>query len=166
MPKAIPLTALFATAAGIVIIDQITKGMANAWLIYGQPNPLLPRLNITLHYNEGAAFSFLSDAGGWQRYFFSVVAAAVSLVIIVWLRRLSAAEVGLAWSLALVLGGAVGNLIDRVFLGYVVDFISVHWAGWYFPTFNVADSAITLGAVGLIWDSFRSSPSKQQINGG
>ena len=108
----------------------------------------------------------MSDAGGWQRYFFSVVAAAVSLVIIVWLRRLSAAEVGLAWSLALVLGGAVGNLIDRVFLGYVVDFISVHWAGWYFPTFNVADSAITLGAVGLIWDSFRSSPSKQQINGG
>jgi Lipoprotein signal peptidase len=70
MPKAIPLTALFATAAGIVIIDQITKGLANAWLIYAQPNPLLPWLNITLHYNEGAAFSFLSDAGGWQRYFF------------------------------------------------------------------------------------------------
>ena len=144
----------------VVILDQATKTLASEQLIYAQPNYVFWWLDITLHHNTGAAFSFLSDAGGWQRYFFSIVASVVSIAIIAWLSRLKAHEVRLGWALALVLAGAVGNLIDRVTLGYVVDFISVHWDNWYFPTFNLADSSITIGAVLLLIDSFLT-PSTQ-----
>ena len=140
-------------SAVVVILDQWTKALALAHLEYGQPVKLLPVLNMTLQYNTGAAFSFLSDAGGWQRWFFSAVAIVVSLGICVWLARLPREEKLLALSLSLILGGAIGNLWDRLLLGHVVDFISVHYQRWYFPTFNVADSAVTVGAILMILDA-------------
>ncbi len=141
-------------AAVIVLVDQITKVWADASLVYGQPNPILPVLDITLHYNPGAAFSFLSDAGGWQRWFFTVISAAVSVYLLVWLMKLRRQQWLLSMALTLVLGGALGNLWDRVRLGHVIDFISVHWGNAYFPTFNIADAAISVGAVLLIIDTF------------
>lgn len=108
-------------------------------------------------YNTGAAFSFLAGESGWQRWFFAVIAVAVSITLVVWLKRLKASETWLAVALALVLGGALGNLHDRVLLGHVVDFILVHWQDrYYFPAFNLADSAITVGALMLFVDMFKS----------
>jgi signal peptidase II len=159
MPRASRLILWFGAALALIVVDQATKAWASASLVYGQPNEIFSWLDITLHHNEGAAFSFLSDAGGWQRYFFTGIAVGVSAVICVWMTRLKPEEYWLGWALALVLSGAVGNVIDRILLGYVVDFISVHWQHWYFPTFNIADSCITLGAVGLLVDGFKS-PSK------
>ncbi|WP_232059085.1 signal peptidase II [Kineobactrum salinum] len=141
-------------ALTVVVLDQLTKGLADQYLQYGTPVPLTPWFNLTLQYNSGAAFSFLSDAGGWQRYLFSVVAGMISLVLIVWLSRLSRGQYLLGLALALILGGAIGNLWDRLVLGHVIDFISVHYGGYYFPAFNLADSAITVGAVCMILDSF------------
>lgn len=144
----------FTLAAVVVVLDQITKQVASSELSYAMPEPVFFWLNMTLHHNQGAAFSFLSDAGGWQRWFFTALAAVVSLVLVIWLRRLGPQQRVLALGLSLVLGGAVGNLLDRLRLGYVVDFISVHYQSWYFPTFNIADAAISVGAVFLIIDSF------------
>jgi signal peptidase II len=138
----------------LVLADQWTKGLAVAGLVEGRPQVLLPVLNLSLHYNSGAAFSFLEDAGGWQRWAFSAVALGISVVLCVWLSRLRREEWLLACSLSFILGGAVGNLWDRVRLGQVVDFISVHYGGWYFPTFNLADSAISVGAGLMILDAF------------
>lgn len=160
MPSASTKLQWLMAILAVVILDQATKSWASEQLIYAQPNYVFWWLDITLHHNTGAAFSFLSDAGGWQRYFFSIVASVVSIAIIVWLSRLKAYEMRLGWALVLVLAGAMGNLIDRVTLGYVVDFISVHWDNWYFPTFNVADSSITIGAILLLIDSFLT-PSTQ-----
>ena len=122
------------------------------YLEYGVLVPLLPVLDLTLLHNTGAAFSFLSDAGGWQRWFFTAVALGVSAWIALWLNRLPREKRWLSASLALILGGAIGNLIDRVIQGYVVDFIFVHWGDSYFPAFNVADSAITVGAIMMMVD--------------
>lgn len=138
----------------LVLLDQYTKYLATGSLEYGRPVPVFFWFNLTLHHNTGAAFSFLHSAGGWQRYFFSIVAAVISLGVVVWLYLLPRGQRLLAAGLALILGGALGNLWDRVALGYVVDFISVHYQGWYFPTFNIADSAITVGAGCLLLDSF------------
>lgn len=138
----------------VVAIDQITKYFADSMLGYAQPHTVLPVLDITLHYNRGAAFSFLSDAGGWQRWFFTVIALGVSIYIGIWLQRLKREQWLLSFALALVLGGALGNLWDRVWLGHVIDFISVHWDHHYFPTFNIADAAISVGAVLLLLDMF------------
>ena len=140
-------------SALVVGLDQWSKALAVAHLEYGRPVPLLPVFNLTLQYNTGAAFSLLSDAGGWQRWFFSAVAILASLVICIWLARLHRGEKMLAVSLSLILGGAIGNLWDRLALGHVVDFISVHYGGWYFPTFNLADSAVTVGAGLMILDA-------------
>lgn len=136
----------------VIVLDHITKYIASTSLEYGQLVPLLPVLDLTLLHNKGAAFSFLSDAGGWQRWFFMAVAIGVSAWIALWLSRLPAEKRWLAASLALILGGAVGNLIDRLIQGYVVDFIFVHWEEHYFPAFNVADSAITVGAIMMMVD--------------
>lgn len=145
----------YALAAAVVALDQFTKGLATAALDYGVPRAVLPWFNLTLQHNTGAAFSFLSDAAGWQRYFFSAVALLISAVLVVWLWRLSRNNWVLALGLALVLGGALGNLWDRLALGYVVDFISVHWQSrHFFPAFNIADSAITVGAGCLLLDAF------------
>ncbi len=142
-------------SALVVIGDQVTKYIADEYLSYGIPVKILPYFDLTLAYNTGAAFSFLADAGGWQRWFFSLVAVVVSLVLVYLLKQMQRHEVWSAIALALVLGGAVGNLYDRVVQGYVIDFISVHYRQYYFPAFNVADSAITVGAIMWIIDTFR-----------
>ncbi|MGD9661704.1 MAG: signal peptidase II [Porticoccaceae bacterium] len=139
----------------LIALDQAAKLLASEVLAYGQPVEVLPFLNWTLLHNKGAAFSFLSDAGGWQRWFFTLVSVGVSIVLIVWLFRLSQRDILQKLALALILGGALGNLWDRLLLGYVVDFIQVHYDHrYYFPAFNIADSAITLGAILMIYDAF------------
>ena len=142
-----------ALALAIVVLDQVTKIAIQATFRPGDELPLLPFLSLVLTFNTGAAFSFLAGQGGWQRWFFTVVALAAA-AFIVWLMRRGGSRPYL-WGLALILGGAIGNLIDRLWLGHVVDFVLFHWRGWTFPAFNVADSAITIGAALLILDSFR-----------
>ncbi|MCP4842796.1 MAG: lipoprotein signal peptidase [Halieaceae bacterium] len=137
----------------VIVLDQYTKGLASAGLDYGQPVRVFSWFNLTLQHNPGAAFSFLSDAGGWQRYFFSAAAAIISAVLAVWVWVMPRGQRLLALSLGLIIGGALGNLWDRVVFGYVVDFISVHYQHYYFPAFNIADSAITGGAIGMVLDS-------------
>lgn len=154
----------YALAVLVIVLDQYSKGLASSALEYGQPVRVFSWFNFTLHHNSGAAFSFLSDAGGWQRYFFSLVAIVISAVLVIWLYRLPGEQRLLAFSLALILGGALGNLWDRLVMGYVVDFISVHYQQYYFPTFNVADSAISVGAACMLLDSFlhRDGAEKQE----
>ncbi len=143
---------------GAVALDQVSKTWIMTHFALHESVTLLPILDVVYARNTGAAFSFLADAGGWQRWFFTVLAVGVSAGIVMWLRRLDGrAQALMAAGLALVLGGAVGNVIDRVLFGYVVDFIAVHWNGNYFPAFNVADSCISVGAALLILDSVLAS---------
>ena len=138
----------------VVALDQWTKYLVVDNLDEFQEIVLLPVLDLMRLHNEGAAFSFLGDASGWQRWLFTSLGIAVSAGILVWLRRLPASGAHLlAAGLSLVLGGALGNVIDRVLWGHVIDFIRVHYQQWYFPAFNVADSAITVGAALLILDN-------------
>lgn len=139
-------------SALVIGLDQVTKYLATHSLDYGMPVALLPVFDLTLLHNTGAAFSFLASAGGWQRWFFALVAAGVSIYLVHWLRKTSPGQRWQAIALALILGGAIGNLIDRMLLGYVVDFISLHWRDYYYPAFNIADAAITVGAVMLLWE--------------
>jgi len=137
----------------VIVLDQLTKWVIAANLQEFDEIPVLSVLSIVRLHNEGAAFSILSDASGWQRWFFTALGLAVSVGILVYLRRLPAhGQSLLAAGLAFVLGGALGNVIDRVVHGYVIDFVSVHYGSWTFPAFNVADSAITVGAALLILD--------------
>lgn len=138
-------------ALAVTVADQLTKALALSYLILHRPVPVVPTLDLMLTYNTGAAFSLLSDAGGWQRWLFIVLALVVSAVLVRWLAVLPARERWSASALALVLGGAVGNLVDRVFRdGKVVDFIYFHVGDFHWPAFNVADSAICVGAVMLV----------------
>ncbi len=137
----------------VLILDQLSKQLALAWLEYAQPIALLPVFDLTLVYNKGAAFSFLAGQDGWQRWFFSLIAVAVAGYLLYWLSKISRSERLLSIALVLILGGAIGNLIDRLLLGHVVDFISLHWQRHYYPAFNIADAAITLGALLLLWES-------------
>jgi signal peptidase II len=143
-----------ALSAAVVALDLATKAWVSAAFQYGEVRPVLPFFNLVLVHNTGAAFSFLAGAGGWQRWFFTGVTIAISAFILVLLKRHHNERV-MPTALALVLGGALGNLYDRLTLGHVVDFVQLHAAGWYFPAFNVADSAITVGVALVIWDSFR-----------
>lgn len=137
----------------VIALDQATKFLAEMMLVMHQPVPLMPSFNLMLTYNTGAAFSFLANAGGWQRWFFLILGLVVSIGLIVWLQRLKPTEKRLAAALALILGGAVGNLIDRAWLGQVIDFIQLYYQRWYWPAFNIADSAISIGAFLLVLDS-------------
>lgn len=143
----------------VVALDLLTKSIASHYLILHRPMPVFPGFNWTLMHNTGAAFSFLSDAAGWQRWFFAMISIVVSIGIVIWMKRLQSKQVWLTVSLALILGGALGNVWDRLTLGYVVDFIEVYYDRWSWPAFNVADSAIFIGAVMLIIDSLRNSKS-------
>jgi signal peptidase II len=147
-------------SALVVALDQATKWLAEAALDPYLPVPLVPSLNLTLMYNEGAAFSFLAGAGGWQRWFFAGLAAAVTLALGVWLHRLKPGERLTAAGIALVIGGALGNLIDRVQTGRVVDFIDFYVGAWHWPAFNLADSAITLGVALLLLATLFEAPAK------
>lgn len=144
----------------VIVLDQITKYMASTMLVYYKPVALMPLFNLTLMHNTGAAFSFLSSAGGWQRWLFTAIALGVSVFLVLWLKRLSVQEKLQAISLALILGGALGNVIDRIRFGYVVDFLDFYYDKWHFPAFNIADSAITIGAVLIIFDSIFGAGSK------
>lgn len=140
----------YAIAVVIVILDQITKIWADRSLEMYEQVPITGYFNITKAYNYGAAFSFLDNEGGWQRWFFTAISLIVSIVLAVWLFRMTKAERWLSLSISLILGGAVGNLIDRMWYGYVVDFIQFHWNTSYFPSFNIADAAISCGTALLL----------------
>ena len=155
--RALPLAAL------VVALDQWTKALIETHYELYESTRLLPVLDIARWHNTGAAFSFLAGAGGWQRWFFTLLAIVVSVVMVLWMRRIvHREERWLTFGLAAIVGGALGNAIDRLQHGYVVDFIVAHWGNAYFPAFNVADSSITLGAALLLVDAFftrhRSSP--------
>jgi signal peptidase II len=151
----------------IAVLDQLSKYYMSQMLTLCEPGNcsslvLLPVFKFTLLHNEGAAFSFLSDAGGWQRWVLVAISVIVSGVLVLWITRLKANEKWLALGLALILGGAAGNLIDRIQLGYVIDFVVVHYENAYFPAFNVADSAISVGAAVWILDMFFLSRSEHR----
>ncbi|HVP34616.1 MAG TPA: signal peptidase II [Steroidobacteraceae bacterium] len=144
--------------AAVVVLDQVSKAWVLQHFALFERVQVTPVLDIVLTYNTGAAFSMLADAPGWQRWVFVALALGVSAVLLVWLRRLAAATHALiACGLALIVGGALGNMIDRLRLGHVIDFIHAHWGTHYFPAFNVADSAITVGAALLLLDAWREA---------
>ncbi len=138
------------------IADLITKSMVVADMELYQSIQIMPFFNLTYVHNYGAAFSFLSDAGGWQRWFFTLIAVFVSGLILWWLKQTKKEQVLLPIAFSLILGGAIGNLFDRLTYGYVIDFLDFYYQGWHWPAFNIADSAIFLGAAVLIIDAFKN----------
>ena len=145
----------------VLVLDLYTKYLASSQLEYAIPVPVIPHFNLTLLHNTGAAFSFLASESGWQRWFFILLASGVSMALIRWVYVLKN-DRWLAVALCLVLGGALGNLYDRITLGYVVDFLHFYWEDYHFPAFNVADSAISVGAAMLVLDLFRNNDSESQ----
>ena len=143
----------------VIALDQLSKQLVETSFMLYETLPVVPFFNLTLAYNEGAAFSFLSDQGGWQRWLFSGLALLVTVVLIIWLSRLRSERL-LAASLSLVIGGAVGNLIDRILFGHVIDFLDVYYGQMHWPAFNVADSAITLGVILMFLDAFLEQKKK------
>jgi signal peptidase II len=148
-----------AIASITLLLDQLTKWWALSNLQLGVPEPVLPFLNWLLLFNPGAAFSFLAQGSGWQRWFLTVLGLAASIYI-VWLLRKSLGDQMLCWALSLILGGALGNVLDRIMYGAVVDFIDVYYANWHWPAFNIADSAICIGVALLILSELRKSFGK------
>jgi signal peptidase II len=147
-------------AVFVIALDLATKMVAEHFLTYAQPVYVLPVFDLTLLYNKGAAFSFLANESGWQRWFFTVIAVGVSIALTIWLMTLKSAEKWISIALVLIIGGALGNLYDRLAYGHVVDFLHFHWGPHYFPAFNIADTAITIGAGMLIIDSLFLSKDK------
>lgn len=149
------MTPWLGIAAIVILADQLSKIVVNKLFVYGEEMVVTSFFNLVLAYNRGAAFSFLSNEGGWQRYLFTAIGIGAVGFIIYLLRR-HAGQRLFCWALALIMGGAVGNVIDRLLYGHVIDFLDFHLAGWgHFPAFNVADSAITLGAILFIIDELR-----------
>lgn len=139
-----------------ILIDQLSKWLAVSYLDYGYPGvQLAPFFNLVHVYNPGAAFSFLADQGGWQRWFFAGLAGAVTIMLSIWMYKQPRAARWLPASYALIIGGAVGNVIDRLVLGHVVDFLDFYVGNWHWPAFNLADSFIFVGAAMIIIDSFK-----------
>jgi signal peptidase II len=143
----------------VILLDQLSKLAISNHFVYGDSLGVTSFFNLVLAHNQGAAFSFLNDAGGWQRWMFSAIAVVASAWII-WLLRRHGEQKLFCFALAMILGGALGNLIDRIIYGYVVDFLDFYWNTNHFPAFNLADSAITCGAALLLWDSFVNKPEK------
>lgn len=150
-PAGSSLLTWLAWAVLLLIADQFTKVLILGYYQLGDSTPVNSFFNIVRVHNSGAAFSFLANAGGWQRWFFTALGVGAA-ALLVWLLKSHTGQKLFAFALACILGGAVGNVIDRVLYGYVVDFLDFHWGGWHFPAFNVADSAITVGAACLILD--------------
>lgn len=146
----------------VLVADQLSKIWVLQNFSLGESIQLLPVFNFTYARNYGAAFSFLGDAGGWQRWLFTAIAIVVTCVLSVWLSRLQRTQLKLSLALVLIIAGAIGNLIDRSLYGYVVDFLHVYYQEWHYPIFNIADCAITIGAGLLIWDSFSSDDELTQ----
>ncbi|CAB1275140.1 signal peptidase II [Candidatus Nitrosacidococcus tergens] len=137
----------------IIVADQIAKYLAEANLSLYQPVAIFPFFNLTLAHNPGAAFSFLADAGGWQRWFFLAIALMVSCILFIWLYKTKNNNLKESLPISLILGGAIGNIIDRFIHGYVIDFIDLYYKNWHWPAFNIADSAITVGVTFLVINS-------------
>ena len=152
----------YGIALFIIALDQLTKYVVNQSLALYDVISVLPIFEITLRYNTGAAFSFLAGAGGWQRWFLAIVSLVVSMIILVWIARLERSRKVELCGLSLILGGAIGNLYDRIAHGYVVDFILVHWPIRDFPAFNIADSAISIGATLLVFDALLLEPKRRK----
>ena len=147
----------------VIVVDQLSKLWIERTMVLGDSFVVLPILDIVRAHNSGAAFSFLADAGGWQRWAFTLLAVGVSIALVIWMRKLALATQGLlAFGLTLILGGAIGNVIDRFEHGYVVDFVHAHWGSAYFPAFNVADAAISIGAVLVIIDAILEGRRKKE----
>jgi len=146
----------------IIVLDQASKLWVVANFDLYESIALLPGVNFTYVHNTGAAFSFLSSAGGWQRWFFVGIALVASVVLLVWLWKLKTSERWMAATLSLILGGAIGNLYDRIAYSYVIDFIDVYYESHHWPVFNIADSAISIGVVMMLIDTFRGEESKAQ----
>ncbi|MCK9283372.1 MAG: signal peptidase II [Rhodocyclaceae bacterium] len=162
MPSPSPLR-WYALAIAVIVLDQLSKAWVGALLLPGEGVALTSFFNLVLVFNRGAAFSFLADADGWQKWFFVALALGISVYIALLLRR-QAAERLLSTALALVLGGALGNVIDRLRFGAVVDFLDVHAAGWHWPAFNVADSAICVGVALLLWQQLKEPAAGRESN--
>lgn len=152
-------------SALVLVLDQITKYWAEASLAFHQLLPVIDGFfSLTLTYNEGAAFSFLADAGGWQRWFFIILALVLVTVMLIWLKRLPRSAVWTAVALALIIGGALGNVLDRLLHGHVIDFLLFYYHQWAWPAFNLADSAITVGAVIFILDALIQERRNKQVH--
>jgi signal peptidase II len=149
----------------VVVIDQATKWWVKSILYEDEYIPISSFLNLVLAYNEGAAFSFLNDAGGWQRWLFVVLALVISAVLYNWLTKLEKKDLPTAISLVLILGGAWGNLVDRVYYGKVTDFIDLYYGDWHWPAFNVADGAISAGVILMLYCLFRFKAPDKHIGG-
>jgi len=146
----------------VVVLDQVSKWLMVSWLSLYETVAVIPYFNLTMAHNSGAAFSFLAGAGGWQRWFFVGLALVISIALFIWLKKLSTQAKLEAISISMILGGAIGNVIDRLYFGYVIDFLDVYVGSYHWPAFNIADSAIVVGAALLIIDSFRAEPNQDQ----
>lgn len=137
----------------VIVLDQLSKWLMTSWLSLYETVAVMPFFNLTIAHNTGAAFSFLAQAGGWQRWFFIGLAISISIGLFIWLKKLAKTNME-AISVSLILGGAIGNVIDRVYFGYVIDFLDIYYGSYHWPAFNIADSAIVVGAILLVIDSF------------
>ncbi|MBU3545280.1 lipoprotein signal peptidase [Polynucleobacter sp. MWH-Mekk-B1] len=155
----LPLLRSLAIATLVLLLDQLSKWSALSNLKLGIPEEVLPFMNWLLLFNPGAAFSFLAQSSGWQRWFFTILGLAASLYIL-WLLRKNQSDKMLSWALSLILGGALGNVLDRIMYGAVVDFIDLHYGNWHWPAFNIADSAICIGATLIVFSELRKSFGK------
>ncbi|RKZ97145.1 MAG: signal peptidase II [Gammaproteobacteria bacterium] len=138
----------------VIVLDQLSKWVMVSWLSLHETVAIIPFFNLTMAHNTGAAFSFLAQAGGWQRWFFVGLALSISIGLFIWIHKLAKTKME-AMSVSMILGGAIGNVIDRIYFGYVIDFLDVYYGSYHWPAFNIADSAIVIGASLLIIDSFR-----------
>ena len=154
-----PLYYSLTIATLALLLDQCTKWLALSHLQLGIPQPVLPFLNWLLLFNPGAAFSFLAQGSGWQRWFFTLLGLAASAYIVYLLARTQLSKT-MSWALSLILGGALGNVLDRLMFGFVIDFIDCHYGNWHWPAFNIADSAISIGAALIIWAELRRACGK------
>ena len=145
-----------------LVLDQVTKLIVIAEMRLYESIPVMPYFSFTRVHNHGAAFSFLADAGGWQRWFFTIFATAISALIVWWLTKTRRDQILLSMAYCLILGGAIGNLVDRIAYGYVVDFLDLYYQNYPWPAFNIADSAIFLGAVLLLIDAFKNTEEKSE----
>ena len=155
----LPLLRSLAIATLVLLLDQLSKWSALSNLKLGITEEVLPFMNWLLLLNPGAAFSFLAQSSGWQRWFFTILGLAASLYIL-WLLRKNQSDKILSWALSLILGGALGNVLDRIMFGSVVDFIDLHYGNWHWPAFNIADSAISIGAALIVFSELRKSFGK------
>ena len=155
----LPLLRSLAIATLVLLLDQLSKWSALSNLKLGIPEEVLPFMNWLLLFNPGAAFSFLAQSSGWQRWFFTILGLVASLYIL-WLLRKNQSDKILSWALSLILGGALGNVLDRIMYGAVVDFIDLHYGNWHWPAFNIADSAICIGATLIVFSELRKSFGK------